>query len=230
MRKFLISSVALIALSTQAHAGGVVYDPVQDVQGVMELAHWIEQIAAMKQQYDQLVSTYNALAHTTDLSGVAAALGGVTRTYMPEATIIPDLLGDVGYLWGRAGQFNENDTYYMSGMVDRWSTEMARRQSVTSNAKALAAASMEDAQQQVQRLGILQARLQSARDVTEVSAVNGQIALEQQNLDAHRAQIENVRLMLEAEDRVDAQRDEQKRRESAEKIYLSTAPITDDLR
>jgi hypothetical protein len=230
MRKFLLSTAALIALSTPANASGVVYDPVQDVQGVMELAHWVEQIVAMKQQYDQLVYTYNALAHATDLSGVASALGGITRTYLPEASVIPDLMGDAGYLWGRAGEFNEGDAYYVTGMVDRWGAEMQRRQTVTSNAKAIAAASMMDAQTRVQNLGILQARLQSAQDVTEVTAINGQIALEQQNLEIHRGQIENVRLMLAADDRVNDQREEQLRRESAEKIYLATSPITDDLR
>src|SRR3954462_13354253 len=144
MRKFLLATVCLTAVSGPAYAIDLVLDPVQEAQGVMELARWVEQIAAMKRQYDQLVYTYNALSHATDLSGVASALGGITRTYMPEASAIPDLMADAGYLWGRAGQFNEGDAYYTSGMIDRWSTEMARRQGVTSNAKAMAAASMTD--------------------------------------------------------------------------------------
>jgi hypothetical protein len=229
MRKFLLAGVAL-ALMTGRAGAIIVYDPVQDVQGVQELAQWVQQIAAMKQQYDQLVLTYNALAHATDLSGIASALGMVTRTYMPEASIIPDMMSDAGYLWGRAAYFNEHDAYYATIMADRWAKEMERRQAVTSNAKALASAALADAQQQVLRLGDLQARLSTAQDVTEVSAVNGYIALEQQNLDSHRAQVENIRLMLEADDRVAAQRQEQMERESVDLLYMSTAPITDDLR
>jgi hypothetical protein len=230
MRKFLLATASLISLSGPAYAIDIVLDPVQEVQGVMELARWVEQIAAMKQQYDQLVHTYNALSHATDLSGVAAALGGVTRSYMPEASIVPDLMSDAGYLWGRAGQFNDNDAYYVSGMVDRWSAEMARRQAVTSNAKAMADASMMDAQVRVQNLGMLQARLHAAQDVTEVTAVNGLIALEQQGLDAHRAQVENIRLLVTADDRVSAQREEQMRRESAERVVFKTSPIRGSLR
>ena len=230
MRRLLLVIAALFALTGPARALDMVYDPVQDVQGIQELAQWVEQIAQMKMQYDQLVMTYNALAHATDLSGVAAALGGVTRTYLPEANIIPDMLGTAGYLWGRGAYFNEHDAYYAATEVDRWTQEMERRRSVTSNAKALAAASSLDAQNHVLKLGVLQARLQAAQDVTEVTAVNGLIALEQQNLDSHRAQIENVRLMMMADDRVSQQRAEQMQRESADRLMATTAPITDDLR
>ena len=230
MRNFLLAGVALLTLTEPVFAWGVVYDPVQDAQGIQELARWIQQIEAMQQQYQQLVLTYNVLAHATDLSDVASALGMVTRSYMPEASIIPDMMSDVGYLWGRGAQFNEHDAYYTTQMADRWAREMQRRQAVTSNAKALASAALIDAQQQVLRLGDLQARLSAAQDVTEVSAVNGYIALEQQNLDSHRAQVENIRLMLEADDRVSQQRQEQMERESADLLYLSTAPITESLR
>ena len=57
MRRFLLATAALLALTAPARAIDVVYDPVQDFQGIQELAQWVQQIAAMKQQYDQLVST-----------------------------------------------------------------------------------------------------------------------------------------------------------------------------
>jgi opacity protein-like surface antigen len=230
MRRFLLATAALLALTAPARAIDVVYDPVQDFQGIQELAQWVQQIATMKQQYDQLVSTYNALAHVTDLSSAAYALGGLTRNYMPEANAIPDLMTDVANLWGRAGYFNSYDLYYASNVIDKWGTEMERRRAVTSNAKAMAAAGALDAQDHVTKLAILQARLEAARDVTEVSAVNGLIALEQQNLDTHRAQIENVRLLLASDDRVSQQREEQMQRESADMLLQATAPITESLR
>jgi opacity protein-like surface antigen len=230
MKRFLLATAALLALTAPARAIDVVYDPVQDIQGIQELAKWVQQIAAMKQQYDQLVSTYNALAHVTDLSSAAYALGGLTRNYMPEANAIPDLMTDVANLWGRAGYFNSYDLYYASNVIDKWGTEMERRRAVTSNAKAMAAAGALDAQDHVTKLAILQARLEAARDVTEVSAVNGLIALEQQNLDAHRAQIENVRLLLASDDRVSQQREEQMQRESADMLLQATAPVTESIR
>jgi hypothetical protein len=230
MRTFLLTTAALLALTAPARAIGVVYDPVQDTQGIQELAKWVQQLSEMQRQYEQLVSTYNALAHVTDLSSAAYALGGLTRNYMPEANAIPDLMTDVANLWGRAGYFNSYDLYYASNVIDKWGTEMERRRAVTSNAKAMAAAGALDAQDHVTKLAILQARLEAARDVTEVSAVNGLIALEQQNLDAHRAQIENVRLLLASDDRVSQQREEQMQRESADMLMQATVPVTESIR
>jgi opacity protein-like surface antigen len=230
MKRFLLATAALLALTAPARAIDVVYDPVQDIQGIQDLAKWVQQIAAMKQQYDQLVSTYNALAHVTDLSSAAYALGGLTRNYMPEANAIPDLMTDVANLWGRAGYFNSYDLYYASNVIDKWGTEMERRRAVTSNAKAIAAAGALDAQDHVTKLAILQARLEAARDVTEISAINGLIALEQQNLDTHRAQIENVRLLLASDDRVSQQREEQMQRESADMLMQATVPVTESIR
>jgi hypothetical protein len=237
VRNYQFATVALLTLAGPARAADIVFEPMLEAQGVMslanqarELAQWVQQIAAMKQQYDQLVSTYNALAHVTDLSSAAYALGGLTRNYMPEAGAIPDLMTDVSNLWGRGAYFNSYDLYYASQMIDKWGTEMERRRAVTSNAKAMASAASLDAEDHLTKLSILQARLEAAQDVTEVSAVNGLIALEQQNLDAHRAQVENIQLLLASDDRVTQQRDEQIRRESADILWASTRPMTDDLR
>jgi len=230
VRNHLFATVALLALAGPARAIDVVYDPVQDSQGIQELAKWVQQISEMQRQYEQLVSTYNALAHVTDLSSAAYALGGLTRNYMPEANAIPDLMSDVASLWGRAGYFNSYDLYYASQMIDKWGTEMERRRAVTSNAKAMASAASLDAEDHLAKLSILQARLEAAQDVTEVSAVNGLIALEQQNLDAHRAQVENVRLLLASDDRVPQQREEQMQRESADMLLQATTPVTESLR
>src|SRR3954471_4203830 len=105
---------------------------------VKEAAYWVEELAWYKQQYDQLVITYNALAHVTDLSSAAYAVGGLTRNFMPEANAIPQLMSDAAGLWGTAGSFQSYDLYYQSHVLDKWGTEMDRRQVVTSNAKAMA--------------------------------------------------------------------------------------------
>ena len=63
-----------------------------------------------------------------------------------------------------------------------------------------------------------------------MSAVNGLIALAQQNLDTHRAQVENVQLLLASDDRVSQQREEQLQRESADMLMRATAPVTESIR
>jgi hypothetical protein len=238
MRKLLLATTLAASISTTfapAHAFEIVYDPslwLQNViQYVKEGAHWIEEISWYKRQYDVADRTWNAVSHVTDLGSAASALGGLTRNFMPEANAIPQLMSDASTLWGSAGSHQAHDLYYQSKILnkwgDRWTDEMERNMMVTSNAKAMAEASSLNAEDHLIKLDILRARLESAVDITEVSAVNGLIALEQQNLQVHEAQTQNVALLMAADERVIRQRDEQMQRESADLLFMSTSPIGD---
>lgn len=238
MKKLLLATVMAASISTMsapAHAFEIVYDPsawTQDlIQNIKEAAHWVEQIAWYKRQYDVADRTWNAVSHVTDLGSAASALGGLTRNFMPEANAIPELMRDASNLWGRAGYYNSYDMYYASNVLnkwgDRWTDEMERRMAVTSNAKAMAEAGVFNAEDHVLKLDMLRARLEAAADVTEVSAVNGLIALEQQNMAAHQMQVQNVALLLETDERVTRQREEQIQRESADLLFLATSPMSD---
>ena len=238
MRKFLLATVTAASISTAsapAHAFEIVYDPslwMQNViQYVKEGAHWVEQIGWYKRQYEVADRTWNAVSHVTNLGSAASALGGLTRNFMPEANAIPELMRDADNLWGNAGYYNYNDMYYASNVLnkwgDRWTDEMERRMAVTSNAKAMAEAGAYNAEDHVTKLDLLRARLEAAVDVTEVSAVNGLIALEQQNMAAHQMQVQNVALLLETDERVTRQREEQIQRESADLLFLATSPMSD---
>lgn len=250
MRKFLLATVAVLALSLphRAHAD-IVFDPAAFAQSAQqnllewaqwakemghyakETAQWVEVLGWYKRQYDMAMRTYNALSHATDLGSAATALGGLTRNFMPEANAIPELMRDANNLWGSAGYYNYNDMYYASRVLnkwgDRWTDEMDRRMAVTSNAKAMAEAGVFNAEDHVTKLDLLRARLEAAVDVTEVSAVNGLIALEQQNMAAHQMQVQNVALLLETDERVTRQREEQVQRESADLLFLATSPMSD---
>lgn len=250
MRKFLLVTVAVTALILPFSAHAVIFvDGAALVQRsqqyaieaaewaqewghyVKEAGQWVEVLGWYKRQWDTAVNTYNALTHVTDLGSAASALGGLTRNFMPEANAIPELMRDASNLWGRAGYYNYYDMYYASNVLnkwgDRWTDEMERKMTVTSNAKAMAEASSLNAEDHLLKLDVLRARLESAVDITEVSAVNGLIALEQQNLQVHAAQTQNVALLLETDERVTRQREEQIQRESADLLFMATSPMGD---
>jgi hypothetical protein len=246
MRKILLATVAVAALSLphRAHAD-IVFDPEAFAQHakhyvlewahyVKEAAQWVEVLGWYKRQWDTAVSTYNALTNVQDLGGAASALGGLTRNYMPEANAIPQLMGDVNNLWGSAGSYHAHDLYYQSRILnkwgDRWTEEQERKMVVTSNAKAMSEASSLSAEHSLYNIDVLRARLDDATDITEVTQINGLIALEQQNLQVHKLQTDNVALLLAADDRVTRQREEQIQRESADLLFMNTSPITDSLR
>ena len=71
---------------------------------------------------------------------MAAALGGPVRTYMPEAGQVTDLLAGSGSLWGAANLLLSMGRYADVGAETPWAREMQRRELVTANVRAIAAA------------------------------------------------------------------------------------------
>ena len=224
MKRHLLAAVAALPLlSGAASAQGIpTYDNAAFIrQGIV----WLQQARDMKFQADQLVATYNVLSHATDVSQVAAALGGPVRTYMPEAGQVTDLLAGSGSMWGTANRLLNMGRFADVGQDTPWAREMQRRETVTANARAIAQAGLESAQTSVTSLTSLIDRITGAQDVTEVSAVGGALQVESQNIAHHRAQIDQVRLMLATEERTERQRDEQIRYEDARQLFESTRPF-----
>ena len=231
MRKILLAGVAVLALSGTAHAQIPVTDIALNTQtlanAIKDAAYWAQQVAQMTQEIEQAKATYEALHHATDLGGILGTLGGVSNTYLPAGSEIPGLLTGASGLWGQGGKFfDQGQLYAFSNEAGFIAEEMKRRQTVTANAQAITSAATTGYQQHLQNLSALQARLSAATDVTEVDTVNGLIAIEQQNLDAHRGLIEATKVALAADDRVTMQRAEQQRRKEADDLFNATSAVT----
>jgi Type IV secretion system proteins len=231
MRKLLLAGVVMLALTGTAHAQIPVTDIALNTQtianAIKDASYWAKQAADMAQQYQQAKATYEALHHATDLGGVLGILGGASNTYLPAGSEIPGLLTGASGLWGQGGQFfDQGQLYAFGNEAGALAEEMKRRQTVTANAQAITAAATTGYQQHLQNLSTLQARLSQASDVTEVDAVNGLIAIEQQNLEAHKGLIEATRVALAADDRVTMQRAEQQRRKEADDLFNATSAVT----
>lgn len=221
MRALLLAGAAALAVCAAApnaaRAQFIVQDPVNLIQNtitattsVKTLAEAVAAVQQLRRTYALLDQTYNAIAHTTDLQGAARLLGGVSRWALPPGSEIPGLLTALGDgQWGRAAELAAGGQVYRTPEPDEYQREMDRRERVTANVQAIALAMSEDTEARAAGLEALQARLEAARDGTEVTAVNGLIAVERQNLEAHRASLESARVMLAADDRVSAQRREQ---------------------
>jgi hypothetical protein len=234
MRRLLLAGAAALALAPVPSGAQYALESTQLLSWAQQATDMMRQIQQMQAQLRQLEMTYNAIAHATDLGGIAGALGGVSRTYFPEASQALGMVsrlssGGLPTLWGEAGRFAAANQRYRSPVTDDWQREMDRREAVTANAQAVAAAGIADAEDRIAKLELLRGRLEAAQDGTEVAAVNGLIAVERQNLAAHSANLQNIALMLAAEDRVERQRVEQGQRLSAEALMERTAPVTDTL-
>jgi hypothetical protein len=236
MRKMVLLASCMAALSgTPAMAqimgtGDVSRDSTQIIMWMKQQADNMRQIQQAIQQYQLLNRTYESISHATDISGVAYALGGVTRTYLPDYSQTLSAIGQGSRLVENAARVRSADQLFaMSGQATnmtrsagRWAEDMERRENITANAKALAESGSADMQDRIAQLGAAQTRLAAAQDGTEVAAVNGLIAVNQANIQAHQAQIANLQLALAASDRTERQQAEQRQAQDASNLYQET--------
>lgn len=245
MKRILLAGAAVLVLTAAAvpaQAQLSVYDAKSDAGRVLEAVRALQQA---KMQYDMLVSqyrqlqaTYNSIAHATSLGDIAGSIGGITRSYLPydpDLNILMSATQGVGYqglpgLYGPAQSYLNSNRVYSSPTRDNWTMDQERREIVTANLQALARDRMWEADNRRENLERLQLRLEAAQDGTEVAAVQGLIAIEQQNLLAHQAKFESVQAMVVADQRVTDQRREQEQRRQAEGLRAATEVTLTDLR
>jgi conjugal transfer/entry exclusion protein len=213
-----------VAVAAPAAAQLAVIDGANLAQTTVTAARALQQIEQLRQQYDQLVRTYDAIAHPTSIGGVAGAVRGLSRTIMPPATQVPDMMAGRGGEWGQAGSMLNADRLYAPAERDEWAREMERRERVTANAKAMAQAAIEDAEQEIGSLDAMRGEVEAAPDGTAGVAVGNGLSLARQRLDASRLQLEQIRLMLAADDRVTTQRGEQAWRRDVDDWMTRTRP------
>ena len=207
MRPAILAAAALGALcAAPARAQLIVNDPAHIIEMTLQ---WKAQFEAMDRELRQHIRTYDAIAHPTSVGGVIGAIRGASRNLMPGRGEMGGLMNGQGGEWGAAGGRLMEDRVYAPAERDEWAVEMERRERVTANAKAIAEAAIEDAQDHLDALEDINAEIEAQPDGTAVAAQAAAIQIAQQRLATHRTQAEQARLMLAAEERVARQRSEQ---------------------
>lgn len=237
LRNLLLASLCI--LPGYASAQAVVADPFSHMQQVLSRVEQanaaLRQLQEAQRQYQVMSNTYSSLAGARDIGGIANALGGVSRTYLPEASSTISAIGRGSNLLDRAGSSRAADQLFIPQIAEgsrtgeRWLKEMERRQNVTANAKAIAENGLYDTEQRIQQLRNAEMRLATTMDLKDTADVTGLLAVTQQNLSMHNASVNSIRLALHAEDRAERQRGEQMQALGAHEWSESTRWAVDAL-
>lgn len=195
MRTLILASAMMASLLGAAHAQLAVTDSVAISREAAEAAR---QLASLQSQYQQLVSTYNALSHATNINGMATGLA-VPAIQNPLNGITPQsgiLQG--GTFAGLGAAQGQAQTLYngqsvppnmtptqSAAFLAQWIKQRAMSLSAM---QALALQLFAAAQSRSALLPQLQAQLQTAPDITTVNAINGRILLEQNYLQSAQTQ------------------------------------------
>ncbi len=227
-RTLLASAVCLgFGLAIPAHAAL----PVTDVASIAaraaeagkSLGQMVQQYNVMRQQYDQLVSTYNTLSHPNQVLDIAKGLGQQQlRSPGSAGSSIPGLSYG-SQLSSAANNFLSRNRYTTTESNDFNAQEMRRREQSTANIQAEAQEGLNRSDERINYLNQLQQSIQDQPDVTAVAAVEARIQSEHLYLQNEGNNVARLSLIQQTMTRVDQQRAEQSGRREAEDWHARAA-------
>jgi hypothetical protein len=226
------AAVLVFAMPHKAEAQLRVTDTLANAQAQITNTHLYQQVAQavatvrqLEQQYQQLQATYNVLAHTTSVSGMASRLGNVANGY--GASEVGNAMTGVGSLAGAADQVTRMRFFSSSG-TDFSATEMTRRAQRLGNVQAAAMQGMRQSEQRIAGLRELMGEIDGQPDVQASAALNNRIQAEHALLSAQQQQLAQLQLMASTQQQGDLLRAEEAARQSAEQYRDSLQPLGND--
>src|SRR5690349_19698543 len=181
-RHALLAGTALLVLAVApaAHAQGIpVYDNANFLSQVKNLAEWVKQIQAMEQQYRQLVSTYEAIAHAPDgVTGLSSALNALgLRNPYPETAQVPDIANGTGFgsVSGLAQQFMALNRYHQPEGDDFAAQGLVRRAQATAGVQGMALQAMQAIEKRAEDMGEFLAAIGDSPDIQQTAAIQARL-------------------------------------------------------
>lgn len=191
MKPFIAAVAATVFLAVPARAAVPVIDEfsnaVRTSEAAQQIAKWGSQLSAMQQQYQQLQSTYYAMAHVTDLGSAVSALGTVgIRNPLPiDPSSVQNMMNGSGGVSGVTSSLssimssigNSNRVYTSPGssFMDQ---ENNRSAGGIAGAQALAMELYRAAGDRMQHIDQLRCQIPTASDPATREALIAQISAE----------------------------------------------------
>ena len=198
--------------------GDVVFDPSVFAQTLATAEELARQIEIMRQQYSQLVQTYQAIAHLPDtvLQSFATQLN--TQQFRAPITTDPAAVVSAiaGLQLGNAGasaqQYWQRNNIYTAPGQDFLANQLAIRGNSVAAVQGLVNDLYASATQHAQALQGLEGELNSAPDGKAVQDVGARIQMEQAHLQARQIQAQTLTAFQAAQQRnEETQRDQLRR-------------------
>ncbi len=196
------------------------------------LAQLVQQLGEAKQQYQELVDTYNqlkqtsqALAQLTNVNTLAPQLEQpLMRDSMPDTTMLPGLLDGLsppselgGNLGSLAQQYLHQNSVYQPQGQDFQARQMTTEANSIAGVEAVATQNLQSLQAREADLPQIQDALNRASTIQQVASIQARLAAEQDFVQAQTAQAANLQVLAaeqvqarhEAQDEAERQSEEQ---------------------
>jgi hypothetical protein len=226
MKRTLLAAAAALPLAGAPPGAAWAQIPVTDALANSQLAqqvtHALASLRQLEMQYQQLQATYNSLAHSTSVSGLANRLGSTANGL--GASEMGSALSGAGGLAGSAQQMANLRAFSSTG--SDWSAqEMTRKAQRLSNIQAVAMQQMRASEQRILGLRELMSEADAQPDIQASAALNNRIQAEHALLTAQQQQLAQLQMMARSEEQADLLRAEEMQRQSAEHYRDSLQPL-----
>jgi len=214
VRKFLFASIPLaagLALAPWAKAQVPVIDSSNLAQNIVTAAQEVQAVEQLKAQLTQLENTYSMFTSPTNILNMAPGLENPTiENPMPAANALAGLVGGTSTSSGAASTYYNQNHIYSPTDGSPESVQTNENAQSIANIEGVASSNLSGIQQRLQDLPDLEADIQSATSINQVTAINGRIAAESQFVQAQQAQASNLQVLaMENVQTQDQQRQEQ---------------------
>ena len=199
MRQMLFTFAVLIAslgLAPNARAQVAVIDSANLAQNIQTAAQAIVAVEQLKAQLTELENTYTMFTNPTSIMNMATGMENqAIENPMPLANSVAGLVGGASSGAGAASTFYMQNHIYSPTNGTAESTQLNNNAQAIGNIEGMAQTNLSAIQTRLQELPNLESDIQSATSITQVSAINGRIAIESQFVQAQQAQAANLQVL-----------------------------------
>jgi hypothetical protein len=218
MKKFLFTFTVLsgaLAVAPNAHAQMAVIDAANLAQNLQTAAQSISAVEQLRAQLSQLENTYTMFTNPTNILGMATGMENqAVENPMPLANSLSGLVG--GQSSGNSAAttyYNQNHVYTAPAGTEQ-STQLNQNAQGIANIEGIASTNLSAIEARLQQLPDLEADLNSATSITQVSAINGRIAAESQFVQGQQAQAANLQVLANEQQASQQQQQQEAHQES----------------
>lgn len=188
--------VLAVTTAPQARAQMAVIDSANLAQTTLAATRAMGELRQLIAQYNQLAATYRMFTTPTDVTGLAPGLEtSFEKNPLPAANLLGELIDGRSGATGAGVAFYNRNHVYTPTDGSAASAELIANGNAIANIEGLAATNLQSVQQRLAQLPNLEAALSAATSITQVNAIDGRIALEENYVQAQQAQAQNLAVM-----------------------------------
>ena len=196
----------ILAIAGTANAQVPVIDGANLAQNITTAAQEVIAVEQLKSQLQQLENTYTMFTNPTNILGMATGMENqAIENPMPTANALAGLVGGQASATGSASTFYQQNHIYSPTDGSADSQRLISNGQSIDNIMGMAETNLQAIQTRLADLPDLEADLNAAGNITNLSAIRGRIESEESFVQGQQVQAANLQVLASEQQQVQAQ-------------------------